>query len=390
MKFLNILSLSIALLGPVSAQADSADFTIVSDENYYDEGYYTYSDTPTTLNNMDGSGGCGGDTFIEDVIYDDVYLEIDGEGTSLSVPIPPVSNVPPEVPFGALARMKALSSVTGYTMQVSISGKPLGTGTGYFGVVKSMIDIEKSLAKATISYVVEDPRREIMLETRLVNSVGEEILYSQNNFKLKQGQVPEGAKHLFFWFRNGLWIDVPGAENASVLNSKGLGATLVVENGRIFLPEWVLNNYTDWDTLQIQFVGGFVQKYDHTGKKVIPVFAQTQVESMNVDGFERVVVQNGLYQSSNFGYWWNPIVELTNPSTGWVTLDVNRDGEWWDRPVSVFITTPEDLQKGLGWKVIYNYDPKTDDVVTESVSIPLENKTYYIYFQWDDSSWGKG
>lgn len=374
----NILKIFLSFFFTISVASAQYDYNY---ENY-DFEVSSYDDSDIVVNDVlvDGQnvGGCGND------VVDGIYFEYEEN------PVPPSFVPPAEVPFGALARMKALSSVTGYNMQVSVGGNVLATDKGYFGPIKSgMPDIEKGLAKAKLSYIIEDARREIMHETLLVNSSGEEVLYSQNNFKLRKKQLPEGSRHLHFWFRNGLWIDVPGVEGATVENTNGIGASLVVENGRIFLPGWVLNNYTEWDTLQIHFVGGIIQKYDHTGRNITSAFAQTQITSVGVDNFERTTVQKGYYRSENFGQWWNPIIELTNPVKGWVVLDVNQANETWNRPTTVYIATPEDLQKGLGWKVIYDYDPKTDDVVTERISIPLENKMYYIYFEWDNS-WGKG
>jgi hypothetical protein len=299
---------------------------------------------------------------------------------------------PSVVPFGKSLIVYALAEVSEYEYEAyTFSGglkNIVGEDSRSISQFDSIEELADQVEDEDFDCEIEDPRKTINIEARLLNDEGESLFTSYGGFTLDverdingkpEYSIPDHAGYVNFWF-TGIRVHVPGVVSARA-TAPNKEWEFDVNSEGIYIPGYMARS-SAYKTLELTFSDGQVVEYDRFGQKVEGDDYDLTTPGVSFSGIS--IVEN--YDNEFYHSYLDPKNGWTSnyqftTSGGEVEFTVHEDDRRWSRPTHVWVVRIEDIDSEDGYTV-YPYDSGNFFEYDFSRSYDLDPGTYYIHFEW--------
>lgn len=318
-------------------------------------------------------------------------------------PVSPTSvGIPENIPFGKHIVTNALASVSEGDIQVYGDGLSQPSYVAFdFEPVDSTPQLANIIQLHKPEVHVKNPLERVWVRSALLDNMGNERLVAWTSYLhvvnrdfrgRKTYVVPRYAGDLYYEVVEQSF-EIDDAESAVAVSADGNIFNLEVVDGVVKIPSFIASNAEYWNMLQVTLRDGSLVQYDAGGTRLRNLVNILQPGYVGVQSIYRTQLdERELNLTFAPQHGWNPVIEFTNDTRRWVTLNLS-DYHSNVRPTYIRIYTLE--QERTGTKPAWSeYSPENAEYYREFIDMPLDPGTYFVELEWPTwlkyNSGGKG
>lgn len=252
--------------------------------------------------------------------------------------------------------------------------------------------LEQIKEKVIYDFFLDDPRKQVVIETHLKSDVGDVMFTSNTSFYLNMSrdlngepvyEIPENGLYLYFFFQ-GVRIEVPGAVAAKAISGEK-DWILDVNSDGVWVPGY-FSRTNAYKTLEVTFTNGETWLYDWFGQETEGDNFGTSVDFASFDGIYTLPIYNGMVEHSrlNNNEGWSQIIEINNPVEQEIEFDFREYRKAWSQPTHIWFYSLD--ENGQWSPTVQKYSTGTDWSESHTETYLIPSGTWFIILEWRDDT----